>query len=191
VILPGCQIQGVVHIGKECRIGPGAVIENARIGDRVEIRAYSVLEDCRVGAGAIVGPFARLRPGTELLAEVHIGNFVEVKKSRIGKGSQANHLTYLGDSTIGSGVNVGAGTITCNYDGVNKHPTIIEDEVFIGSATQLVAPVRIKKGAYIGAGTTVTTDVPSQALAITRVPQRHIQGYAKRKRRRHKKTSAK
>ena len=191
VILPGCQIQGVVRIGKGCRIGPGAVISNARIGDRVEIRAYSVLEDCRVGAGAMVGPFARLRPGTELLADVHIGNFVEVKKSRIGKGSKANHLSYLGDSTIGSGVNVGAGTITCNYDGVNKYQTIIEDEVFIGSDSQLVAPVRVKKGAYIGAGTTVTADVPSLALAITRAPQRHILGYAKRKQRQRKKTSAK
>jgi bifunctional UDP-N-acetylglucosamine pyrophosphorylase/glucosamine-1-phosphate N-acetyltransferase len=149
-----------------------------------------VLEDCRVGAGAIVGPFARLRPGTELLADVHIGNFVEVKKSRIGKGSKANHLSYLGDSTIGSGVNVGAGTITCNYDGVNKYRTIIEDEVFIGSDSQLVAPVRVKKGAYIGAGTTVTADVPPQALAITRVPQRTIEGYAKRKKHPHKKTKA-
>jgi bifunctional UDP-N-acetylglucosamine pyrophosphorylase/glucosamine-1-phosphate N-acetyltransferase len=190
LILPGCQLQGVVHIGRWCRIGPGAVITNAWIGDRVEIRAYSVLEDCRVGAGAMVGPFARLRPGTELLAEVHIGNFVEVKKSRIGKGSQANHLSYLGDATIGSGVNVGAGTITCNYDGVNHHQTIIEDGVCIGSGTQLVAPVRVKKGAYVGAGTTVTADVPSQALVLTRVPQRHIKGYAKRKRSPRKKTRA-
>jgi bifunctional UDP-N-acetylglucosamine pyrophosphorylase/glucosamine-1-phosphate N-acetyltransferase len=188
MIFPGCQIQGTVHIGKGCRIGPGAVISNAWIGDRVEIRAYSVLEDCRVGVGSLVGPFARLRPGTELLSDVQIGNFVEVKKSRIGKGSKANHLTYLGDSTIGAGVNVGAGTITCNYDGVGKYPTIIEDGVFIGSDTQLVAPVRIRKGAYIGAGTTVTADVPSQALAITRVPQRHIQDYAKRKQRLKKKT---
>jgi bifunctional UDP-N-acetylglucosamine pyrophosphorylase / glucosamine-1-phosphate N-acetyltransferase len=187
VILPSCEIQGAVRIGKECRIGPAAVIHNARIGDQVEVRAYSVVEDCRVGAGSRVGPFARLRPGTVLAANVHIGNFVEVKASSIGTGSKANHLTYLGDSLIGSGVNVGAGTITCNYDGVGKYQTIIDSDVFIGSDSQLVAPVRVGRGSYVGAGTTVTEDVPSGALAITRVPQRNIEGYAKRKKRPRKK----
>ena len=183
VIFPDCIIHKKVQIGTDCRIGPGAVIENARIESGAEIRPYSVLEDCRVGPGALVGPFARLRPGTVLQADARVGNFVEVKKTTVGKGSKANHLTYLGDTTIGAGVNVGAGTITCNYDGVNKFQTIIEDGVFIGSDTQLVAPVKVGKNAIIGAGTTVTANVPEDSLAVSRVPQKNIKGYAKRKRR--------
>jgi bifunctional UDP-N-acetylglucosamine pyrophosphorylase/glucosamine-1-phosphate N-acetyltransferase len=183
VIFPDCIIHKKVQIGSGCRIGPGAVIENAKIESGAEIRPYSVLEDCRVGKGALVGPFARLRPGTVLQADARVGNFVEVKKTTVGRGSKANHLTYLGDTTIGAGVNVGAGTITCNYDGVNKYQTIIEDGVFIGSDTQLVAPVKVGKNAIIGAGTTVTGNVPADALAVSRVPQKNIKGYAKRKRR--------
>jgi len=189
VLLPGCVLRGEVRIGRGCRIGPGAVIRDAVIQDGAEIRAYSVLEECRVGRKALVGPFSRLRPAAVLEAESHVGNFVEVKKSRIGRGSKANHLSYLGDATIGAGVNVGAGTITCNYDGVHKYPTVIEDGVFIGSDTQLVAPVRVGKGAVIGAGTTVTTDVPAGSLAISRVHQRHVRGYGKRRRRRHRSAS--
>jgi len=183
VIFPDCIIHQKVQIGSGCRIGPGAIIQNARIESGAEIRPYSVLEDCRVGKGCLVGPFARLRPGTVLEADARVGNFVEVKKTRVGKGSKVNHLTYLGDTTIGSGVNVGAGTITCNYDGVNKYPTIIEDGVFIGSDTQLVAPVKVGKNAIVGAGTTVTGNVPAGALAVSRTPQKNIKGYAKRKRR--------
>jgi bifunctional UDP-N-acetylglucosamine pyrophosphorylase/glucosamine-1-phosphate N-acetyltransferase len=183
VLFPDCVIRQKVKIGSGCRIGPGAVIQNARIESGAEIRPYSVLEDCRVGKGCLVGPFARLRPGAVLLDDARVGNFVEVKKTTVGRGSKANHLTYLGDTVIGSGVNVGAGTITCNYDGVNKYPTIIEDGVFIGSDTQLVAPVTVGKNAIIGAGTTVTGNVPEDSLAVSRVPQTNIKGYAKRKRR--------
>ena len=181
-ILPNCHIHGRVRLGTGCRIGPGAVIHNARIGSEVEIKAYSVLEDCDIGNGARVGPFARLRPGALLEEKAQVGNFVEMKKSRLGRGSKANHLSYLGDTTIGAGANVGAGTITCNYDGVNKHQTVIEDGVFIGSDTQLVAPVKIGKNAIIGAGTTVTADVPADALAVSRVKQKNIRGYARRRR---------
>jgi bifunctional UDP-N-acetylglucosamine pyrophosphorylase/glucosamine-1-phosphate N-acetyltransferase len=180
VIFPDCIIHKRVQIGSGCRIGPGAVIQDARIESGAEIRAYSVLEDCRVGPGALVGPFARLRPGTVLSADARVGNFVEVKKTKVGKGSKANHLTYLGDTTIGAGVNVGAGTITCNYDGVNKYPTVIEDGVFIGSDTQLVAPVTVGRDAYVGAGSTVTKDVPRGALALTRVKQVNVEGWAER-----------
>jgi bifunctional UDP-N-acetylglucosamine pyrophosphorylase/glucosamine-1-phosphate N-acetyltransferase len=139
------------------------------------------MEDAEVGPRCVVGPFARLRPGTQLAPEVHIGNFVETKKTRVGRGSKANHLTYLGDAVVGEGVNVGAGTITCNYDGVNKHQTTIGDGVFIGSDTQLVAPVTVGEGAYVGAGTTVTQDVPARALAISRVPQLTKEGWVNKR----------
>ncbi len=182
-ILPGCHLSGQVNIGRGCRIGPGAVLSDTRVADNAEIRAYSVLEQCQVGKGALVGPFARLRPGTVLEADARVGNFVEIKKTRLGKGSKANHLTYLGDAEVGAGVNVGAGTITCNYDGINKHSSEIGDGAFIGSGTQLVAPVRVGKGAYVGAGTTVTHNVPDEALAVSRTRQRNIEGYAKLKRR--------
>ncbi|HSA24473.1 MAG TPA: bifunctional UDP-N-acetylglucosamine diphosphorylase/glucosamine-1-phosphate N-acetyltransferase GlmU, partial [Myxococcota bacterium] len=163
VLLPGCTLSGDTRVGRGCRLGPGAVLHDARLADGVEVRAYSVLEGCRIGRRAQVGPFARLRPGSVLEAEVRVGNFVEVKKSRLGRGTKASHLSYLGDATIGREVNVGAGTITCNYDGERKLPTEIGDGAFIGSDTQLVAPVRVGTGAYVGAGTTVTIDVPDEA----------------------------
>ncbi|MBN2494781.1 MAG: bifunctional UDP-N-acetylglucosamine diphosphorylase/glucosamine-1-phosphate N-acetyltransferase GlmU [Deltaproteobacteria bacterium] len=181
LLLPGCVLRGQVRIGRGCTIGPGAVIEDARIGDGAEVRAYSVLEGCRVGAGATVGPFARLRPGTVLEDQVRVGNFVECKKAHLGRGTKAGHLSYLGDAEIGRQVNVGAGTITCNYDGEHKHTTRIDDGAFIGSDTQLVAPVRVGRGAYVGAGTTVTRDVPAEALAVSRARQRNVEGYARRK----------
>jgi bifunctional UDP-N-acetylglucosamine pyrophosphorylase/glucosamine-1-phosphate N-acetyltransferase len=140
------------------------------------------MDDSRVARGAIVGPYSRLRPGSELGENAHVGNFVETKKIKLGKGSKANHLTYLGDAEIGEGVNVGAGTITCNYDGVNKHKTVIEDGVFIGSDSTLVAPVKIGRGAYVGAASCITEDVPADALALGRARQTMKEGWAKAKR---------
>src|SRR5262249_54275356 len=160
----------------------GSILTDAMLGDGVHVKPYCVLTDCTVGPGAIIGPFAHLRPGTELAEQVHIGNFVETKKSRIGKGSKANHLSYLGDAVIGAAVNVGAGTITCNYDGKNKNTTVIEDDAFIGSDTQLIAPVKVGARAYVAAGTTVTKDVPAGALVLTRAPQKLVEGYEGRKR---------
>jgi bifunctional UDP-N-acetylglucosamine pyrophosphorylase/glucosamine-1-phosphate N-acetyltransferase len=147
------------------------VLRNVSIGAASEVLAFSHLEDSEVGARCRLGPYARLRPGSTLAEDVHVGNFVEVKASRIGKGSKANHLTYIGDSQIGSGVNVGAGTITCNYDGAAKHRTIIEDDCFIGSDATLVAPVRIAKGSYIGAGSTINKDTPAGQLTVARARQ--------------------
>src|SRR5262249_1153069 len=147
-------------------------LTDAIVADGVHVKPYCVITDSRVGLGAILGPFAHLRPGSELADGVHVGNFVETKKARLGKGSKANHLSYLGDAEIGAGVNVGAGTITCNYDGVAKHKTIIEDGAFIGSDTQLVGPVRGGAGADVGAGTTVTKECPPRALAISRATRR-------------------
>ncbi len=181
VILAGCHLAGRVVIGKGCQIGPGVVADDVRIADGAQVRAYSVLEDCRVGPRAQIGPFARLRPGTEVGADAKVGNFVEAKKTKLGKGAKASHLTYLGDADVGPDVNVGAGTITCNYDGVNKHPTRIGAGAFIGSDTQLVAPVTVGKEAYVGAGTTVTRDVPDGALAVSRTRQRNYEGYAEHK----------
>jgi len=163
--------EGEVTLGEGVTIGPGCILRDVRVGDGVEIRAHCLLDSARIGAGAVIGPFARIRPETEIGDGVHIGNFVEVKKSSIGRGSKVNHLSYIGDTTMGAGVNVGAGTITCNYDGANKHPTHIADDVFIGSDTQLIAPVKVGVGATIGAGTTVTRDVPAGELAVSRVPQ--------------------
>ena len=151
------------------------------IATGTEVKPYSVLEEAQVGPGCTVGPFARLRPGTVLAEKVHLGNFVETKKAHLGRGSKANHLSYLGDAAIGAGVNVGAGTITCNYDGTNKHQTVIEDGAFIGSDTQLVAPVRVGEGSYVGAGTTVTKDVPARSLALSRSPQLNKLGWAEKK----------
>jgi len=175
------SILGDSEVGRGVRIGQGSLIVRSRIAEGTEIKPYSLLEDSIVGRGCVIGPFARLRPGTELDEQVHLGNFVETKKTRIGKGSKANHLTYLGDAQIGAGVNVGAGTITCNYDGVQKHPTILEDGVFVGSDTQLVAPVRVGAGAYIGAGTTVTQDVPPMSLTLSRAPQTIKEGWVLKK----------
>ncbi|MCW9031700.1 MAG: bifunctional UDP-N-acetylglucosamine diphosphorylase/glucosamine-1-phosphate N-acetyltransferase GlmU [Gammaproteobacteria bacterium] len=172
-------IEGNVSIGNNVSIGANCVIKDSKIADDVTVLPMSILDNASVGKGSKVGPFARLRPGAVLSDNTHIGNFVEIKKSFIGVGSKINHLTYVGDSLVGKNVNVGAGTITCNYDGANKHQTIIEDNVFIGSATQLVAPVKIGKNATIGAGSTITTDVKEGELAITRVKQKNINGWTR------------
>ncbi|HBI11304.1 MAG TPA: bifunctional N-acetylglucosamine-1-phosphate uridyltransferase/glucosamine-1-phosphate acetyltransferase [Franconibacter pulveris] len=170
-------IEGRVTLGNRVKIGAGCVIKNSIIGDDCEISPYSVVEEARLEAACTIGPFARLRPGAELEEGAHVGNFVEMKKARLGKGSKAGHLTYLGDAEIGANVNIGAGTITCNYDGANKHKTIIGDDVFVGSDTQLVAPVSVARGATIGAGTTVTRDIAEDEAVISRVKQTHIQGW--------------
>lgn len=177
VIDVGCIFEGRVHIDKGATIGPNCVIRNSQIGAGAKIEAFSHIEDAIVGPQAVVGPFARLRPGTELGEGAHVGNFVEIKNTQLGPRSKANHLAYLGDATIGSRVNVGAGTITCNYDGAEKHRTIIEDDAFIGSDTQLVAPVTVGKGATLGAGTTLTQDAPANELTLSRSQQVTIKGY--------------
>jgi UDP-N-acetylglucosamine diphosphorylase/glucosamine-1-phosphate N-acetyltransferase len=174
-------LKGKVRLGNRVKIGAGCVITNCDIGDDVEIKPYSVLEDASVGANAAIGPFSRLRPGAELAENTHVGNFVEIKKAQIGKGSKVNHLTYVGDAEIGKDCNIGAGVITCNYDGANKFKTIIGDNVFIGSDSQLVAPVTIESGATIGAGSTIRDDVRHDELVTTRVPQKHIQGWERPK----------
>lgn len=167
----GCVFEGEVELGDAVEIGPYCVLKNVRVGAGARIAAFCHCEDAVIGPDGVVGPYARLRPGAELGSEVHIGNFVEVKKSRIGARSKANHLAYIGDAEIGQRVNVGAGTITCNYDGVNKFKTVIEDDVFIGSDTQLVAPVTVHRGATLGAGTTLTKDAPPDALTLSRTRQ--------------------
>ncbi len=178
VLGPGVHLRGKTRLGAGVTIDAGSILTDAELADGVLVRAYCVIAESHVGARAQLGPFAHLRPASVLAEDVHVGNFVETKKTRIGKGSKANHLSYLGDAIIGEGCNVGAGTITCNYDGVNKDETILEDGVFIGSDTQLVAPVRVGRGAYVGAGTTVTEDVPAGALAISRVKQENRAGKA-------------
>lgn len=181
VIEPYVQLLGKTKIGAGCRVRSYCVIRDSEIGDAVTVRPGCVMEDARVSAGAIIGPFAHLRPGSEIGEGAHVGNFVETKKIKLGKGSKANHLTYLGDAEIGAGVNIGAGTITCNYDGVHKHKTIIDDGVFIGSDSTLVAPVRVGKGAYVGAASCITDDVPEEALAIGRGRQVVKEGWARGK----------
>jgi len=171
--------EGDVSLGKNVHIGPNCVIQNAVISDGVVIKANSVLENCSVGANCTIGPFARLRPETELANDVRIGNFVEIKKTTVGEGSKVNHLSYIGDAEIGTGVNIGAGTITCNYDGVNKHKTEIKDGAFIGSGTQLVAPITVGVEATLGAGTTLSKDAPSDALTVTRAKQITLKGWSK------------
>ena len=166
-------IEGHVKLGDRVKIGAGCVLKNCVIGDDCEISPYSVFEDAVLESGCTVGPFARLRPGAELAEGAHVGNFVEIKKARLGKGSKAGHLSYLGDAEIGDNVNIGAGTITCNYDGVNKSKTIIGNDVFVGSDTQLIAPVTVGNNVTIAAGTTVTRDVPDNGLLLSRVPQVH------------------
>ena len=167
----GVSLKGKTVIGAGCYIGEGAILQDVHLGDRVRVLPYSVLEHAVVEADAQVGPFARLRPGTMLREKAKIGNFVEVKKAEIGIGSKASHLSYIGDATVGNGVNIGAGTITCNYDGFKKHRTIIEDGVFVGSDSQFVAPVRIGKNALVGAGSTVTKNVPENAVVTSRSRQ--------------------
>ncbi|MDG2947276.1 bifunctional UDP-N-acetylglucosamine diphosphorylase/glucosamine-1-phosphate N-acetyltransferase GlmU [Bisgaard Taxon 10/6] len=170
-------IEGKVKLGNGVKIGAGCVLKNVTVGDNTEIKPYSVLEDSTVGDKAAIGPFSRLRPGAELAAETHVGNFVEIKKAKVGKGSKVNHLTYVGDAEIGAACNIGAGVITCNYDGANKFKTVIGDNVFVGSDAQLVAPVKVGDGATIGAGSTITKDVAAGELVTTRVPQRHTAGW--------------
>ena len=172
-----CVFEGKVTLDEAVEIGPNCVLKNARIGAGTRLAAFSHVEDAVVGPDSVIGPFARLRPGTELAAGVHIGNFVEIKNSKIAAQSKANHLAYIGDAVIGSRVNIGAGTITCNYDGANKYKTIIEDDVFIGSDTQLVAPVTVGRGATLGAGTTLTKDAPPDTLTVSRAKQISITGW--------------
>jgi bifunctional UDP-N-acetylglucosamine pyrophosphorylase/glucosamine-1-phosphate N-acetyltransferase len=174
------SLRGRTRVGHGARIDDGVVLTDTEVGAGVQIKPYCIATESVIGPNAIIGPFAHLRPGTLLSADVHIGNFVETKKTTIGRGSKANHLSYLGDAKIGEKVNVGAGTITCNYNGYEKSQTVIEDHAFIGSDTQLVAPVRVGKRAVIAAGTTVTRDVPPGALAISRVVQVDKPGYAQK-----------
>jgi bifunctional UDP-N-acetylglucosamine pyrophosphorylase/glucosamine-1-phosphate N-acetyltransferase len=177
---PGVRLEGTVVIGEGSVVGQGTVISESLLGERVEIRPYCVIEKAQVAAGAKIGPFARLREGTDLGEGVHIGNFVETKKAKLYRGAKANHLAYLGDAEIGEGTNIGAGVITCNYDGVNKHRTIIGRNVFVGSDSQLVAPVTLGDGSLIGAGSTITQDVPADAVALSRAPQTCREGAASR-----------
>ncbi len=181
LIGPDVSLLGTTRIGRGVRIQAGCVIEDSQVDDGAHIRPYSVLNGARVRKGAVVGPFAHLRPEADIGEGAHIGNFVEVKKSRLGKGSKANHLAYVGDAEIGRKVNIGAGTITCNYDGIAKHRTVIGDGVFVGSDTQFVAPVTIGKGALIGAGATITRDVPPYALALSRAEQKNLADWVIRK----------
>jgi len=174
-------IEGEVTIGNNVTIGPNVSIRNASIADNTVIHANTVIDEAIIGSGCAIGPFARLRPGTHLAEQAKVGNFVETKKANVGKGSKINHLTYIGDSEIGEGVNVGAGTITCNYDGVNKFKTEIEDGAFIGSNTAIVAPVKIGKNTTIAAGSVVTNDVPEGALSVARGKQRNIDGWQRPK----------
>jgi len=185
VLEPFVELRGNTRIGSDCRIGSFSVVRNSTIGQGTVLRAGCILDEARVSAGATLGPYSHLRPGSEIGEGAHVGNFVETKKVRLGKGSKANHLTYLGDAEVGEGVNIGAGTITCNYDGVHKHTTVIEDKVFVGSDATLVAPVRLGRGAYVGAASCITQDVPADALAIGRGRQIVKEGWAKERRESH------
>ena len=187
VLYPNCFLQGRTKVGEGCIIESNTMISDTIVGNEVIIRSNSVIEESKIEDRAIIGPFAHLRPFSEIRTNAKIGNFVEVKKSVIGKGTKANHLAYIGDSTLGEDVNIGAGTITCNYDGFEKHQTIIGDRVFVGSNVELVAPVKVGNDASIGAGATVTKDVPDGALAISRVPQKNIKGWDQKVKRRREK----
>lgn len=173
-----CVFEGEVTLEDGVRIGPNCLIKNAVISQNTALAAFTHIEGASIGPSSKIGPFARLRPGTQLAADTHVGNFVEIKNATIGLGSKVNHLSYIGDASVGAHVNIGAGTITCNYDGANKHKTVIEDQVFVGSDTQLVAPVTVGKGATIAAGSTITKDVPPESLTLCRArEQRSIQGW--------------
>ncbi len=172
-----CLFEGEVRLSDRVEIGANCVVRDAEIGAGTRVEPFTYMEAAKIGANCRIGPFARLRPGARLAQEVHIGNFVEVKQSDIGARSKANHLSYIGDATVGRDVNVGAGTIVCNYDGAAKHQTVIEDDVFIGSDTQLVAPVTVRRGATIGAGSTITREAPADALTLSRVKQHTISGW--------------
>jgi bifunctional UDP-N-acetylglucosamine pyrophosphorylase / glucosamine-1-phosphate N-acetyltransferase len=178
IIEPFVQLLGTTKIGADCRIRSYSVIENCVLGSDVLVRQGCVLGESMVSDGARIGPFAHLRPGSEIGQDVHVGNFVETKKAKLGKGAKANHLTYLGDTEVGAGANIGAGVITCNYDGVHKHMTRIGQGAFVGSDSTLVAPIEIGDGAYIGAGSCITRDVPSGALAVGRSRQVTKEGWA-------------
>jgi bifunctional UDP-N-acetylglucosamine pyrophosphorylase/glucosamine-1-phosphate N-acetyltransferase len=178
IIEPYVQLLGTTHIGEECRVRSYSVVQDSKLGNKVLVRNGCILDGAEVGDGAVLGPYAHLRPESRIGEGAHIGNFVETKKVSVGKGSKANHLTYLGDAVIGSGVNVGAGTITCNYDGKNKHTTTIKDGAFVGSDSILVAPVTIGEGAYVAAGSTITHDVPDGALGLGRGRQENKAGWA-------------
>lgn len=173
----GCIFEGEVHLGNKVTVGAYTIIKNSRVEAGTHIAPYSHIELADIGGNCSIGPYARLRPGTKLQQDVHIGNFVEIKNSEIANGSKANHLSYIGDSTVGSRVNIGAGTITCNYDGANKHRTVIEDDVFIGSDTQLIAPVTVRRGSTIGAGSTITRDTAESALTLSRSKQVSVAGW--------------
>jgi bifunctional UDP-N-acetylglucosamine pyrophosphorylase / glucosamine-1-phosphate N-acetyltransferase len=181
VIEPYVQLLGSTKIGAMCRVRSYSVIRDSEIGDGVTVRPGCVMDGATIGAGAMIGPYSHLRPESEIGEGAHIGNFVEIKKTRVGRGTKANHLTYLGDAEVGEGANIGCGTITCNYDGVNKHKTVIGDGVFIGSDTTLVAPVRVGKGAYVGAASCITEDVPEESLAVARARQVVKEGWVRRK----------
>jgi bifunctional UDP-N-acetylglucosamine pyrophosphorylase/glucosamine-1-phosphate N-acetyltransferase len=174
---PGARLLGRTRVGAACRIGAGAILRDTAIGHQVEVRPYSVVEEATVGARAILGPFSRVRPGSEIGEEAHVGNFVETKKTVLGKGAKANHLAYLGDATVGPRANIGAGTITCNYDGEKKHPTRIGAGAFIGTNSSLVAPIEIGDGAYVAAGSVITKPVPAGALALGRAQQVTKEGW--------------
>jgi bifunctional UDP-N-acetylglucosamine pyrophosphorylase/glucosamine-1-phosphate N-acetyltransferase len=182
VVYPGVVIEGATAIGSECVIGSGCHVASSRLADRVRLRPYCVLTEALVEEGAELGPFCHLRPHAHIGSRAKIGNFVEVKKSRIGRGSKANHLAYIGDATVGENVNIGAGAITCNYDGWAKHPTVIGDRAFIGTNTSLVAPITIGEGAYVGSGSVITKDVPPDALAVERTQQVTKEGWVARRR---------
>jgi bifunctional UDP-N-acetylglucosamine pyrophosphorylase/glucosamine-1-phosphate N-acetyltransferase len=181
LLYPMVQLEGRTMIGAESTVHAGTRIRNSRLGRGVTVLDGCIIDQSEVADGAVIGPYARLRPGARIGAQVKIGNFVEIKQSVIGAGARVNHLSYVGDATIGRGVNIGAGTITCNYDGVHKHATVIGDEVFVGSDVQFVAPVRIGRGAVIAAGATITRDVPAGALAISRVAQENKPGWVKKR----------
>jgi bifunctional UDP-N-acetylglucosamine pyrophosphorylase/glucosamine-1-phosphate N-acetyltransferase len=176
-----CIFEGKVKLGDGVSVGANCILRDVSVAAGTRIAAFCHLEGAEIGARCMIGPYARIRPGTQLATEVHIGNFVEVKNAEIGTGSKANHLAYLGDATVGQNVNIGAGTITCNYDGANKHRTVIEDDVFIGSDTQLVAPVIVRRGATLGAGTTLTHEAPAETLTVSRAKQKSIPGWSRPK----------
>jgi len=179
VIDVNCVFEGRVTLGNGVKVGAHCVLKNVVLGEGVEIKPFCHIESATLGARAVIGPYARIRPGTELAENVHIGNFVELKNAQVSQGSKINHLSYVGDATVGCNVNIGAGTITCNYDGANKFRTVIEDDVFIGSDTQLIAPVVVGKGATLGAGTTLTRDAPEGQLTLSRVKQVTISGWTR------------
>lgn len=181
ILHPGVTLEGGTTIGANSRIRSWVRITDSTIGDNVLVNDHCIIVESRVDAGARVGPFAHIRPASHVGRDAHVGNFVELKKTALGDGSKANHLSYLGDATIGARANVGAGTITCNYDGVHKHQTIIEDGAFVGSDTQLVAPVTVGAGAYVAAGSSITKDVPAGALGVARAKQVNIEGWVARK----------